>query len=82
MLLLGHRQAFAWVDEWIGRSTSTALLVLSLTNHWVVFSRANIIFFVLKVKMNECYLLDKTRKSLPVFILCLMNMAQVKHWDL
>lgn len=19
MLLLGHRQAFAWVDEWIGR---------------------------------------------------------------
>lgn len=74
MLLLGHRQAFAWVDEWIGRSTSTALLVLSLTNHWVVFSRA-VFFYVLKVKMGVSYWTSIGSPS--QFILYLMNMPQV-----
>lgn len=40
VLLLGHRQAFAWVDEWIGKFTSDGIAhetrVRFVCRHWLI----------------------------------------------
>ena len=33
VLLLGHRQAFAWIDEWIGEMFARALSRAGLFHH-------------------------------------------------
>lgn len=72
VLLLGHRQAFAWVDEWIGESAGSGLdiyistflfrVLLNFTrssmlaNVTLVFFNVYAVYFVLSIFSQMCIL--------------------------